>query len=277
MPVDGRETPDSAAGGQSPQMLKSFRRSLNGDTSNSSPARRRRDDFARPRLCGRVAVAEQEQVDFRRGVTVLSELQQGRGRRSGGRSMNSRPDSMVVDQTSRNACCGSRFLMTTCTGAEGSGNRTDSWNVRDTRRASPVVSHSPYTDAKPASRSRDWLPDRSPRRSTCRGWSNRVAGEGCRPRPRARRPRGRRKTARRRRFPCEVVEPPRARGRLPGHHGRKPEHGDHSHQPGSHGPSSLHVSLSNSRPSARQLAVLDPVGLVGRRPETPAPVGLIVL
>ena len=41
MPVDGREMPDSAAGGHSAQMLKSFRRSLNGDVAKSRSTIRR--------------------------------------------------------------------------------------------------------------------------------------------------------------------------------------------------------------------------------------------
>ena len=41
MPVEGREIPDSSAGGQSPQTLKSARRSLNGDTENRISVSRR--------------------------------------------------------------------------------------------------------------------------------------------------------------------------------------------------------------------------------------------
>ncbi len=38
---------------------------------------------------------------------------------------------------------------TTCTGADGSGKRSDSWNVRVAVFASPVISHSPKIEAKP--------------------------------------------------------------------------------------------------------------------------------
>ena len=41
MPVDGREMPDSAAGGHRPQTLKSARRSLNGEVANRMSTSRR--------------------------------------------------------------------------------------------------------------------------------------------------------------------------------------------------------------------------------------------
>ena len=40
-PVEGREIPDSSAGGQSPHTLKSARRSLNGETEKRISASRR--------------------------------------------------------------------------------------------------------------------------------------------------------------------------------------------------------------------------------------------
>ena len=41
MPVEGLETPDSAAGGQRAQTLKFLRFSLNGDVEKSTSVRRR--------------------------------------------------------------------------------------------------------------------------------------------------------------------------------------------------------------------------------------------
>ncbi len=52
-------------------------------------------------------------------------------------------------QTSRKTLRGSRFLSEIWTGASGTGKRSDSEKVRESSFASPVVSHSPYTDAKP--------------------------------------------------------------------------------------------------------------------------------
>ena len=56
---------------------------------------------------------------------------------------------MSVDQICWNAFCASRFFSTICTGFFGHGKRSDSWNVAGRSFASGVVSHSPYTDAKP--------------------------------------------------------------------------------------------------------------------------------
>src|SRR5687767_4714617 len=57
--------------------------------------------------------------------------------------------STSVDQTGANELSVWRFRTATRTGAAGHGNRSDSWNVRCVVRTSGVVSHSPYTDAKP--------------------------------------------------------------------------------------------------------------------------------
>ena len=47
-----------------------------------------------------------------------------------------------IVQRSRHLFPDSRLRMVTVTGAAGIGNRTDSWNVRVTRPASSVVTHS---------------------------------------------------------------------------------------------------------------------------------------
>ena len=65
------------------------------------------------------------------------------------RSMKMSAGSTTVDHASRNAFRLSRFFTTTCTGADGSGKRSDSWNVRVAVFASPVNSHSPKIEAKP--------------------------------------------------------------------------------------------------------------------------------
>ncbi len=64
-------------------------------------------------------------------------------------STNGSAGSTSTDQISRKALRASRFLSTTWTGAAGAGKRSDSWNVRHIPFASPVVSHSPKTEAKP--------------------------------------------------------------------------------------------------------------------------------
>ena len=55
--------------------------------------------------------------------------------------------STVSAQISRKAWRRSRFFTTSCTGRSGAAKRKDSWKVRFTSRASPVVSHSPNTVA----------------------------------------------------------------------------------------------------------------------------------
>jgi hypothetical protein len=74
MPVEGREIPDSSAGGQSPQTLNSSRRSAKGATAKSAALNCR----------ARVAVAEEENVHLVGRVPALLDLDQLLARRLGG-------------------------------------------------------------------------------------------------------------------------------------------------------------------------------------------------
>ena len=57
--------------------------------------------------------------------------------------------SSFTDQAGWKTPRASRFWIATVTAAGGSGNLTDSWKPRGRSLASGVVSHSPYTLAKP--------------------------------------------------------------------------------------------------------------------------------
>ena len=59
------------------------------------------------------------------------------------RSTDAARGSTTTENTSRNAFCRSRFLITTCTGPAGSGKRSDSEKARRISFASSVLSHSP--------------------------------------------------------------------------------------------------------------------------------------
>ncbi len=63
--------------------------------------------------------------------------------------MNLSLGSSVNVQISCQAFLGSRFFSETRAGLSTAGNRSDSENVRFIFCASPVVSHSPYTEANP--------------------------------------------------------------------------------------------------------------------------------
>ena len=64
MPSDGREMPDSAAAGQSPQTLKSARRLLNGSVGEEDLHQPARVGLELAALGRGVAVAEDQEVDL---------------------------------------------------------------------------------------------------------------------------------------------------------------------------------------------------------------------
>ena len=73
MPVDGRDTPDCAAAGDSPQTLMSLLRSLYGDVANSTSInfRASRSNFGRS--ASGVAVAENQQIELHRRIAGFVE------------------------------------------------------------------------------------------------------------------------------------------------------------------------------------------------------------
>jgi hypothetical protein len=143
MCCDGLEIPDCAAGGQRPQMLMSALPLLEG--------RRRQQRGDQPACVALelgpfargVAVAENQEVQLRRGIAAA--VQRDERARIRGRRRRDELVSGIDGHRPRVAedIAGSRFLTTMRTGASGAGNRSDSEKVRSIFSASPVVSHSP--------------------------------------------------------------------------------------------------------------------------------------
>ena len=126
--------PDSAAGGHSPQTLKSGLRSLKGEVANRMSDQPPRVLLELRPLGRGVAVAEDQEVDLARPVAALHELhQRARARRHASGSMNM---SARVDQRGPHLAKGvlrvALLRRRTCTGAAGIGNRSDSPKVRVT-------------------------------------------------------------------------------------------------------------------------------------------------
>ena len=103
MPSDGREMPDSAAAGQSPQTLRSLCRLWNGSTAKRIAISRRASLLALAALGGRVAVAEDQEVELvGRVAGALQRDQVAGGRRTRGvdqhvvRVDHQRPDLVEV-------------------------------------------------------------------------------------------------------------------------------------------------------------------------------------
>src|SRR3954447_6038051 len=142
-PVEGREMPDSAAGGHSAQTLKSLRRSLYGEVENRISVSRRASRsnlgnsasvYPSPRI--RKSTLVDGSPFFSIGITLPGAL-------GTDRSTNMSFGSTWTVQISRKALSFPRFFRTIFTGPSGVGKRNDSLKVRFCDLASSVVSHSP--------------------------------------------------------------------------------------------------------------------------------------
>ena len=180
MCCDGRETPDcAAAGDKSPDvdvaapLLERRRREQHGD----QPARVALELAA---LARGVAVAEDQQVELRRGIAALVQLDAAARRPAPApRAMNLSAGSSLNVQTSRNTFRASRFLTTTRTGCVGrrEAQRLGERPVhllRFARRLPFAVDRAEAARVEHACRWRR----RRPRRGICRGWCRRSAATG---------------------------------------------------------------------------------------------------
>ena len=126
-----------------PCTLKSARRDLNGSSANNA-SRSLAASARNAAACDSgVTVADEQKVDLAARRTAFEQQSRRSTKRRGRLAAIAAVESTSVSQSGWNMFCGSRFLMTTRTGAFGRGKRSDSWNVRSVVRNSGVVSHSP--------------------------------------------------------------------------------------------------------------------------------------